>query len=277
MASSTRKKASKGGSYKAGVLLGLFHSKYDPKSPQDRIEIPIREVVDYLDQNDISRPGNIHNFFKDLVRTGKMPRFLAEIADNGYQLVQTDGGGAFVKSDREDLDDIVTLPKDQEALDVSSNDMPKLTFDLVRTDEGGVISVIEYCGILGLIFEADVFRVQTPLKVQPNEVDGCYIYEKDGKKTLLSVEAKSKGSDVLLKHQIYGAAAQSSKHFGQLVDRIVPLGVKIASDNTVYIIVFNPYIKTDPRPAISSVHRFRLEPIPPYWVKQALKEQPPLL
>jgi hypothetical protein len=256
--------------YKVPILRDLFFKKFDPENPQDRIIVPITEVVDCADKYGY-RPGNIHNFFKDLVRTGKTPKGVADIAELGYQIVQTDGGGEFVRLQGEI--DAVGLSDDLPAIEIGSNGIPKEVYDLVRTDEGGALSVVEYCGILDLIAGAKVFRVQSPVKVAPNEIDGLYVYEKEGKRTIFTAEAKSKGSDVILKHQIYGAAEKALKFFGEQVDRIVPLGIKIARDNTIYVAVFQPFTLENPKPEVHEIFRYKIDPIPQQWIRKSKRKK----
>lgn len=113
-----------------------------------------------------------------------------------------------------------------------------------------------------------VYRVQSPLKVQPNEVDGCYVYVDNGLRVLLAVEAKSKGSDVLLKHQIYGSAGQALMYFGDSIDVVRPVGVKIQRDNTVLVVTFEAYNETNQKPKIDAVYEFTLSQIPLFWQKR---------
>ncbi len=123
-----------------------------------------------------------------------------------------------------------------------------------------------------------VYRVQSPLKVQPNEVDRCYVFEKDGLRIFLAVEAKSKGSDVLLKHQIYGAAQQVLNHFGQFIDVVHPVGIKIQPDNTLLVVKFGIFSDADPSPKIESVFNFTLSEVPYQWtLKRTRRGQLPLL
>lgn len=265
--------------YKAEVLLALFFQKYDPENPQNVIEITIAEVKTYLDGQG-GTPGNIHNFFKDLVRTGKMSRQLSLISEAGYHLVQNKHGGAFVLSSDIDLIDVIDISNYQIiSQTLNTQAIPRMVWELIRTDEGAVISVMEYCRVLEIVMGASqVYRVQSPLKVQPNEVDGCYVFEKDGLRTLLAVEAKSKGSDVLLKHQIYGAAQQALYHFGQFVDRVRPVGIKIQKDNTLLVVTFDVFSDADRNPKIDSVFNLSLSEIPYQWTLNRTKRgQLPLL
>jgi hypothetical protein len=248
--------------YKAQILLDLFFSMYDATNPQERIEVSIDEVVECCSKLQIARPGNIHNFFKDIVRSGKMPKSLAQIADLGYLIVQLDRGGAFIKGEN---DDTVILPDDLSITEIQASCIPIEVIDLVRTDEGGVLSVVEYCGILDLIAGAKVYRVQSPVKVFPNEIDGLYAYKKNDKRIIFTAEAKSKGGDVILKHQIYGAASKALEFFGNFVDAIIPLGIKIGKDNTIYIVVFDKFSLQNLNPAIKKIYRYKVNPLPPNW------------
>lgn len=265
--------------YKAEALHYLFFARYDRDHPQERIDISTEEVRRYLERQG-KAPGNIYNFFKDIVRNGKMPRDLSHIAQLGYSIVQIDGGGAFVRSNNSELVDVIDISRYSVIEDVlDSNLIPPLVWELIRTDEGAVISIVEYCRVLEQIMGVQqIFRVQAPLKVQPNEVDGCYVFEQENSRVLLSVEAKSKGSDVLLMHQIYGAAQQALNNFGQFVDMVRPIGVKIQPDNRLLVVVFAPYHDLQRAPAIERVYLFTFSKVPFQWMPRGSKKaQRPLL
>ena len=55
------------------------------------------------------------------------------------------------------------------------NRVPELVRQFISNDEASLFSVIDYCDILSIILDQDVYRVQSPMKWQPNEIDGYYI------------------------------------------------------------------------------------------------------
>ncbi|WP_129670401.1 hypothetical protein [Candidatus Chloroploca sp. Khr17] len=265
--------------YKAGALHTLFFQKYNPEDPQDRIDLNMEEIKQYLDRRG-ETPGNIHNFFKDIVRSGKMPSQLSELKQLGYHIIQTEKGGAFVRSTNDSVSDIVDISTQEVIYETLNSDLlPAIVWELIRTDEGAIMSILEYCKILERVTGAhQVFRVQAPLKVQPNEVDGCYVFEQNGLTTLIAVEAKSKGSDVLLKHQIFGSAHQALNHFGMFVDEVRPVGIKIQLDNTLLVVTFGAYSDGHRTPEVESVFLFTFSRIPYQWtIKRTRKGQLPLL
>ncbi len=54
-----------------------------------------------------------------------------------------------------------------------------------------MFSVIDYCDILSVILGQDVQRVQSPMKWQPNEIDGYYISQDKRNIFVYPVEAKA--------------------------------------------------------------------------------------
>ncbi len=264
--------------YKGPVLRRIFFRKYDHKNPQDIIPAPILEVIDTIEEFGLKRPGNIHNCFKDIVRNGKMHRDLGPIVDLNYEIRQVDRGGEFINSDREDLRDIIDLPEDQKIIKVNSASIPAQVIGLIRTDEGGILSAVEYSEILNQMTKCKVLKVQSPIKVQPNEIDGGFLYEQNGKRIFLSIEVKSKGSDVLLKYQLFGGAKQAQSNFGELIDKVIPIGIKLERDNSIYIVRFPEITKKNPWPQIEEVFRYYLSPTPESWLSaRQRKEQQPLL
>lgn len=258
-------------SYKAPILLYFFFSQYDPGDPQEIITASIydvRNVAETLNMVDRLPPLNLANVFKDLVRNGKMPRYLSAIQDLGYEIRQVEGGAEFIN--------VVMSPELRDAMDVDtslsaqvwpSERIPQIPFHLIRTDEGGVLSALEYSGLLSHVFGSEVQRIQSPLKLQPNEVDGCYVHRNDeGELVFLSIEVKSKGGDVLLKHQIVGAARGALSKYRDVINVVVPVGVKLANDNSLYIALFEP-IRDEADPlGHKRWLRFMLEPVPTQWL-----------
>ena len=68
-------------------------------------------------------------------------------------------------------------PNTLETIEVNSDGIPSKIRDLLRNDEGGLFSVIDYCDVFSLALYngiQKVMRVQNPMKWQPNEIDGFY-------------------------------------------------------------------------------------------------------
>ena len=71
------------------------------------------------------------------------------------------------------------------------NRVPELVRQFISNDEASLFSVIDYCDILSIILDQDVYRVQSPMKWQPNEIDGYYIARNARNIFVYPVEAKA--------------------------------------------------------------------------------------
>lgn len=71
------------------------------------------------------------------------------------------------------------------------NKVPELVRRFISNDEASLFSVIDYCNILSIVLDQDVYRVQSPMKWQPNEIDGYYIAQTPRNIIVYPVEAKA--------------------------------------------------------------------------------------
>jgi len=85
------------------------------------------------------------------------------------------------------------------------NMVPDLVKRFISNDEAALLSVIDYCDVLSFVLDKKVYRVQSPMKWQPNEIDGYYIAQDKRNIFVYPVEAKaaSTADDINLA-QIYG-------------------------------------------------------------------------
>lgn len=71
------------------------------------------------------------------------------------------------------------------------NKVPPLVQRFISNDEASLFSVIDYCDILSTVLNQKVYRVQSPMKWQPNEIDGYYVAETARNIFVYPVEAKA--------------------------------------------------------------------------------------
>ena len=74
---------------------------------------------------------------------------------------------------------------------VVCNNVPDLVQRFISNDEASLFSVIDYCDILSRVLNQRIFRVQCPMKWQPNEIDGYYVAQKGQNIYVYPVEAKA--------------------------------------------------------------------------------------
>ncbi len=74
---------------------------------------------------------------------------------------------------------------------IVENTVPPLVQRFISNDEASLFSVIDYCDILSKVLGQTVYRVQSPMKWQPNEIDGYYIAENSRNIFVYPVEAKA--------------------------------------------------------------------------------------
>lgn len=71
------------------------------------------------------------------------------------------------------------------------NNVPDLVRRFISNDEASLFSVIDYCDILSTVLNQKVYRVQSPMKWQPNEIDGYYVAQTQRNIIVYPVEAKA--------------------------------------------------------------------------------------
>ena len=183
----------KGKNYKSKKhpVLEYIFGKYNPKwdTSQKVIGFTLRDITEGYGACSIPRPTSTSNTILDLCRkkgriTSRVPESIYRL---GYDLRKKTGrspdgfnyAGEFVYVGigneikswfewPERFDEVKVIPSDS---------LPSEISHFLRRDEGALFSVIDYCDILSkaLYDEAQtVYRVQNPMKWQPNEIDGFY-------------------------------------------------------------------------------------------------------
>lgn len=85
------------------------------------------------------------------------------------------------------------------------NKVPELVRRFLSNDEAALFSVIDYCNILSIVLNQNVYKVQSPMKWQPNEIDGYYVAQTPRNIIVYPVEAKAiSTSDDINLVQIHG-------------------------------------------------------------------------
>lgn len=135
-----------------------------------------------------------------------------------------------------------------EEIDISSLPIPDKIRRFLRNDEGALFSVIDYCDVFSQALFGKpnvVWRVQNPMKWQPNEIDGFYFAEVEGQDFLLPIEAKAltTGDDINLV-QMQGALETVSKRYQDYDVLIIPLAVQMIK-NGMQIAVFKQFSPTE--------------------------------
>jgi hypothetical protein len=266
---------------KPKALEHIFTSKYDAQHPQDEIPFTREEVRAAIIATGGTPPDNLNNFVKDLTRTGKSDPRCKTAREHGYFLregTHSESMGIFFRpQDSSSAEIAVICPSDIE-VEVIAVDWPPHITDLLRPDEGGVIAALEYGNVLEHFFAPEmqsVRKVQSPVKIQPHELDSFFLLVRDGKRIPIPCEVKSKGNDVITLNQIIGVTAATLQRLMESdMDTVIPLGVKLESNGDIFVVSF-------PRCAISDLldlpskitassftklARYRLSPLPPKWL-----------
>lgn len=266
---------------KPDALQYIFNSKFNPDEPQQEIPFTRDEVREAIVATGGQIPDNLNNFVKDLVRTGNPDPRTEDARNEGYYLREgshTGSMGIFFRHEGvEDPAIAVTCPDNLEPKMISPH-LPDETFDLLRPDEGGLVAVLEYCNILDDFFELPrdtVKRVQSPVKIQPHELDSFFVMKRGDERIPIPCEAKSKGTDVITLNQIVGiTAATLQRLFEPDMQRVIPIGAKILDNGDLFLASF-PEVSIDDllelrhilrADAVTKMARYRLDPLPPNWI-----------
>ena len=124
------------------------------------------------------------------------------------------------------------------------NQVPELVQNFISNDEASLFSVIDYCNVLSIVLNQNVMRVQSPMKWQPNEIDGYYVAQNSRNVFVYPVEAKAVStSDDINIPQIYGQykvfIEKYKRNSFSLVVR--PIAAKMEKDGmNLAILEYNP-------------------------------------
>lgn len=115
---------------------------------------------------------------------------------------------------------------------IIKNRVPSKILPYLAKDEGALFSVIDYCDALSFALfgkPETVFRVQNPMKWQPNEIDGLYFSDSDERDILFPCEAKalSTNDDINLEQMLGGLRTIETKIKGI---KIVPLALQMTTE-----------------------------------------------
>jgi hypothetical protein len=265
---------------KPAALEYIFIHKFDPQNPQQEIPFTRDEVRNAIIATGGAVPLNLNNFVKDLTRTGASDARSSSAREAGYFLregTHTGSIGVFFRDSGPLAGAIAVIcPGDLEPKKITLS-LPSETHDLLRPDEGGLLAVLEYGHLLDDFFDmpqGTIKRVQSPVKVQPHEVDGFFVMKQGHRRIPIPCEAKSQGNDVITLSQIVGvAAAALQRLLEDDMAEVIPIGAKIESNGDVFIARFpectiGDLLGLNAKLTASSVVkqvRYRLDPKPPKW------------
>ena len=172
------------------------------------IDFTLKEVGEAIIATGGTPPTSWSNFVLDLTRKKNtiQQRLPLEIIEYGYDLRKKTGRVASNSSDNycgtfvyRGFDSHGNTIPIQDWLEwgvpdrtiIVNNCVPDLVKTFISDDEASLFSVIDYCDILSKVFNQKVYRVQSPMKWQPNEIDGYYVSECDSTIFAYPVEAKA--------------------------------------------------------------------------------------
>lgn len=232
------------------------------------------------------RPTSSSNFVLDLTRRnrGIEKRLPSTIIELGYDLRHTTGpaetmgnyAGEFVfVGVGNTLHDWLEWPSTPDkTITLAASDILKKIFPFLRRDEAALFSVLEYTDALSHAIHnkpQTVFRVQCPVKWQPNEIDGLYFSDSSQQVELFPIEAKalSTADDIYLP-QIFGAYRLMRDYFAEI--KVVPLGIRMTRDG-FYIARFREASSHDSIEPESFIHAQIDPPVPSWQTKPNLRRR----
>lgn len=248
---------------KFGALEYLFFSKTagGKQGITSDIDFTLKEVGQAIVESGGKMPTSWSNFVLDLTRKdrGIDKRLPKSVIDFGYDLRKKTGDvpgvpgekycGTFIYRGKDEDGNTIPLNDwlklDQETPDQVipiDNRVPDLVKAFLTNDEASLFSVIDYCDILSTILKQKVYRVQCPMKWQPNEIDGFYVAESENRRNvyIYPVEAKAASThDDINLVQIYGqyhtlVGKYSHRGFNLIVR---PIAVRMTETGMVFAIL----------------------------------------
>lgn len=191
------------------VLYHLFMKKTNGAkiSIGENIDFTLIDVGIAIAETGGVAPTSWSNFVLDLTRkknaiTYRLPQ---EVINYGYDLRKKTGRvpgkkdnycGTFVYRGFDDEGNTIPIQDwlewgEPDRTVTVENKVPELVQRFISNDEASMFSVIDYCDILSAVLNQHVFRVQAPMKWQPNEIDGYYVAQNARNIFVYPVEAKA--------------------------------------------------------------------------------------
>ena len=174
------------------------------------IDFTLRDVGNAMMATCGALPASRSNFVLDLTRkdSGITRQLPQSIIDCGYDLRKKTGRvpgtsresycGTFVFRGMDAHGNTIPLKDwlklDEEAVQRTieiDNRVPDLVREFLSNDEASLFSVIDYCDILSQVMGKPIYRIQSPMKWQPNEIDGFYVAQDGRVIEIYPVEAKA--------------------------------------------------------------------------------------
>jgi len=259
-------------SKKHPMLEHIFQKYFDATKNEERITFYLSDISEGYREMGIAEPASISNTILDLCRKrGSIElRVPPTISALGYDLKKKTGPGSggnyagefvFVGVGKQLLSWLDWVD-DPELIEVDSTPIPPLARKIVRNDEAGLFSIMDYLDVLSKVMGHTVYRVQNPMKWQPNEIDGFYTATVGQDTYVYPVEAKAltTGDDINLDQMDGGFRTVIAKFDAmdmkvgvqQIAVRMIKNGIDIAifpanlapvQPDRFVRVVFNPIIE----------------------------------
>jgi hypothetical protein len=189
-------------SKKHPMLELVFQKYFNSSSPNETIVFYLTDISEAYRELGMREPASISNTILDLCRKGNgiNSRVPETISGLGYDLKKKTGPGENGKNCAgefvyvgvgNELNSWLRWPEKMSEIVIDSSPIPSLVRRLIRKDESGLFSVIDYLDILPKVLGCDVYRIQNPMKWQPNEIDGFYASNINGDTVVFPIEAKA--------------------------------------------------------------------------------------
>lgn len=229
----------------------VFEYIFNRKNPTHKTEpgvIPftLQDITNAYDALGIPKPASVSNTVLDLFRQdrGIETRLPKTIIALGFDLRRRVGqapngesyAGEFVfVGIGGSLSSFLKWPLINDIeVTIHSNSIPSSVLHFLSKDESALFSVVDYCDILSLALNnapGSIKRVQNPIKLQPNEIDGFYVSDDNAKFTIYPVEAKALSTgDSINIVQFMGAVNVCAARFSNLKAIIVPIAIMMTSN-----------------------------------------------
>lgn len=191
---------------KMQILSHIFWSRYSPENPQPIIDFYLSDVGEAGEMLGMTLPTSYSNIVLDLCRQnrGIDRRLPGDVVAEGYDLRKKTGPdatstrrfcGQFVYVGLgNEINSWLRWPTQEVEIKVDPRDLDKVQRSLLRQDEAALASVVLGLNLITKItnYQYDqVMLVQTPIKLQPNEIDALFFSTIGDKVILFPVEAKA--------------------------------------------------------------------------------------
>ncbi len=192
-----------------------------------------------------------------------------ELTQIGFKSIEMRGSGKFALTRNADE---LELPSDIPIRKIDTTSIPGPVRELVRSDEQGVLSVVQYLDLIGIFLGTKALRLQGHLRMTGGvdaqvEIDEVYVASLENQETwaIVLIEAKSQKERIGLS-QIRSLVNVARAEFSGR--EVIPIALKVEREGVLLLVRFSYSLAPEGHVhnlVIADLARYSIDPAPLSW------------